>query len=149
MVTAYSPAFGSLLPLGGQVSDLLGRRVDVDRRPGAVRHGVRSRRRRPIVRDARSALGLILGGVLTQTLSWRYSMYVNLVFAIIAITGALTLLHNQAPRGQAEAGHLRRAERVGRPVLARVRLVARADDPLGATTSRSDSCSPACCRCRS
>ena len=44
------------------------------------------------------AIGLILGGVLTQTLSWRYSMYVNLVFAAIAIAGALTLLHNQAPR---------------------------------------------------
>ena len=35
--------------------------------------------------------------MLTQTLSWRYSMYVNLVFATIAITGALTLIHNQAP----------------------------------------------------
>jgi len=41
------------------------------------------------------AIGLILGGVLTQTLSWRYSMYVNLVFATIAVTGALALLHNQ------------------------------------------------------
>ena len=44
-----------------------------------------------------AAIGLILGGVLTQTLSWRYSMYVNLVFATIAITGALALLRNQAP----------------------------------------------------
>ena len=44
-----------------------------------------------------AAIGLILGGVLTQTLSWRYSMYVNLTFATIAITGALTLIHNQAP----------------------------------------------------
>jgi len=44
-----------------------------------------------------ASIGLILGGVLTQTLSWRYSMYVNLVFAIIAIAGALTLLHNEAP----------------------------------------------------
>ena len=35
--------------------------------------------------------------MLTQTLSWRYSMYVNLVFATIAITGGLTLLRNQAP----------------------------------------------------
>jgi hypothetical protein len=44
-----------------------------------------------------AAIGLILGGVLTQALSWRYSMYVNLAFATIAITGALTLIHNQAP----------------------------------------------------
>jgi MFS family permease len=35
--------------------------------------------------------------VLTQTLSWRYSMYVNLIFATIAIAGATRLLHNQAP----------------------------------------------------
>jgi MFS family permease len=44
-----------------------------------------------------AAIGLILGGALTQALSWRYGMYVNVVFAGIAITGALTLLHNQAP----------------------------------------------------
>src|SRR5262249_15652482 len=44
-----------------------------------------------------ASIGLILGGVLTQTLNWRWSMYVNLVFATIAIAGALTLLHNQAP----------------------------------------------------
>jgi EmrB/QacA subfamily drug resistance transporter len=44
-----------------------------------------------------ASIGLILGGILTQTLSWRYSMYVNLVFAIFAIGGALTLLHNEAP----------------------------------------------------
>ena len=44
-----------------------------------------------------AAIGLILGGVLTQTLSWRYSMYVNRALATIAITGALTLIHNQAP----------------------------------------------------
>src|SRR6201989_2045510 len=35
------------------------------------------------------AVGLILGGALTQYLSWRYTLYVNLVFAVIAITGAL------------------------------------------------------------
>src|SRR6201986_5114998 len=44
-----------------------------------------------------ASIGLILGGVLTQTLSWRYSMYVNLVFATIAIVGALSLLRNDAP----------------------------------------------------
>ena len=35
------------------------------------------------------AVGLILGGALTQYLSWRYTLYVNLVFAAIAIVGAL------------------------------------------------------------
>jgi EmrB/QacA subfamily drug resistance transporter len=42
------------------------------------------------------AVGLLLGGVLTEYLSWRWSLYVNLAFAIPAAIGALALLHNQA-----------------------------------------------------
>src|SRR6202034_415663 len=34
------------------------------------------------------AVGLILGGVLTQYLSWRYTLFVNLIFAAIAVAGA-------------------------------------------------------------
>jgi EmrB/QacA subfamily drug resistance transporter len=41
------------------------------------------------------AVGLLLGGVLTEYLSWRWSLYVNLAFAIPAAIGALALLHNQ------------------------------------------------------
>ena len=44
-----------------------------------------------------ASVGLLLGGLLTQYLDWRFSMYVNLVFAAIAVSGAITLLHNQAP----------------------------------------------------
>jgi EmrB/QacA subfamily drug resistance transporter len=43
------------------------------------------------------AVGLILGGVLTQYLSWRYTLYVNLVFAAIAIAGALVYLRDSRP----------------------------------------------------
>src|SRR5215472_8481980 len=38
------------------------------------------------------AVGLILGGVLTQYASWRWTLYVNLVFAAIAVAGALTYM---------------------------------------------------------
>jgi EmrB/QacA subfamily drug resistance transporter len=43
------------------------------------------------------AVGLILGGVLTQYLSWRYTLYVNLVFAAIAVAGALVYLSGTRP----------------------------------------------------
>jgi EmrB/QacA subfamily drug resistance transporter len=41
-----------------------------------------------------SAVGLILGGVLTEDLSWRFCLYVNLLFAAAAGIGALLLLDN-------------------------------------------------------
>ena len=37
-------------------------------------------------------VGLIVGGVLTQYLSWRWTLYVNLVFAVIATAGALAYM---------------------------------------------------------
>jgi EmrB/QacA subfamily drug resistance transporter len=42
-------------------------------------------------------VGLILGGVLTQYLSWRYCLYVNLVFAAIAVAGALAYIRSSRP----------------------------------------------------
>ncbi len=42
-------------------------------------------------------IGLILGGLLTQYLSWRYCLYVNLVFAAIAVAGALAYIHTGRP----------------------------------------------------
>jgi EmrB/QacA subfamily drug resistance transporter len=48
------------------------------------------------------ALGLLLGGLLTEHLSWRWTLYVNLAFAIPAALGALVFLQRQvrtaAPR---------------------------------------------------
>jgi MFS family permease len=43
------------------------------------------------------AVGLILGGVLTQYLSWRWTLYVNLVFAAIAVAGALVYIRSSRP----------------------------------------------------
>jgi EmrB/QacA subfamily drug resistance transporter len=42
-----------------------------------------------------AALGLLLGGILTSYLSWRWCMYVNVVFSAVTITGALLLLGKQ------------------------------------------------------
>jgi EmrB/QacA subfamily drug resistance transporter len=42
-------------------------------------------------------IGLILGGLLTQYLSWRYCLYVNLIFAAIAVAGALVYIRGGRP----------------------------------------------------
>jgi EmrB/QacA subfamily drug resistance transporter len=42
-----------------------------------------------------SGLGLLLGGALTSYLSWRWCLYVNLLFAAIGITGGVLLLGRQ------------------------------------------------------
>ena len=142
IVTAYALAFGSLLLLGGRISDLFGRKwtfigglagFAIASAVGGAAHsfGMLAVSRTfqgafgallapaamslltttfldPAERNkafgiwgaiagSGASIGLILGGVLTQTLSWRYSMYVNLVFAAVAIAGALALLHNEAP----------------------------------------------------
>src|SRR6202000_952218 len=43
------------------------------------------------------AVGLILGGVLTQYASWRWTLYVNLFFAAIAVAGALVYMQSNRP----------------------------------------------------
>ena len=53
------------------------------------------------VAGAGGAIGLLLGGVLTEYLSWRWCLYVNLIFAGVAATGAVTLLRRQAAPGPA------------------------------------------------
>ena len=46
---------------------------------------------------AGGAVGLILGGVLTEYLSWRWCMYVNVLFAGAAIVGALVYMVEVKP----------------------------------------------------
>ena len=43
-----------------------------------------------------ASIGLLLGGVLTQLLDWRFVMYVNVLFAALTVVGALALLRNEA-----------------------------------------------------
>ncbi|WP_445148582.1 MFS transporter [Baekduia sp. Peel2402] len=42
-----------------------------------------------------AAVGMLLGGVLTETLDWRWCLYVNLVFAVVAAVGAFLYMVNQ------------------------------------------------------
>jgi EmrB/QacA subfamily drug resistance transporter len=47
------------------------------------------------IAGAGGAIGLLLGGALTQYLSWRWTLYVNLIFAAVAFTGGALLLKRQ------------------------------------------------------
>ena len=141
IVTAYALAFGSLLLIGGRISDLFGRKwtfivglagfAIASAIGGAAQNFTELVAARTFqgafgallapaalslltttftddgernkafgiysaIAGSGASVGLLLGGVLTQYLSWRFSMYVNLVFAAIAIAGGLALLHNQA-----------------------------------------------------
>lgn len=53
------------------------------------------------IAGAGAAVGLILGGVLTEYLSWRWCLYVNLFIAIPSAVAAFGLLVNQRPDGKA------------------------------------------------
>ncbi|GAA5187135.1 MFS transporter [Rugosimonospora acidiphila] len=44
-----------------------------------------------------ATIGLLLGGVLTEYLSWRWTMYINIVAAIPAAGGAIALLPGRGP----------------------------------------------------
>ena len=47
------------------------------------------------IAGAGGAVGLLLGGALTRSLSWRWCLYVNVVLAVIAVAGAVRLLAPQ------------------------------------------------------
>jgi len=47
------------------------------------------------IAGAGGAVGLLLGGALTEYLSWRWCLYVNVALAVIAVAGAVRLLARQ------------------------------------------------------
>jgi EmrB/QacA subfamily drug resistance transporter len=143
IITAYSLAFGSLLLLGGRLSDIVGRRrtlligllgfAAASAAGGAATgfamlvaaraaQGVfaailapaalstlnvtftdaKQRGKAFAVYSAIAAsgavAGLLLGGALTEWLSWRWCLYVNLGFAIPAAVGALVFVAGKDSR---------------------------------------------------
>ncbi|MCU1581883.1 MAG: Puromycin resistance protein pur8 [Microbacteriaceae bacterium] len=133
IITAYSLAFGSLLLLGGRLSDLIGRKrtfiIGLIGFAGASAIGgaagtfgmlvgaralqgafgallaptalavltttftIPKERARAFgvfgaIAGAGGAVGLLLGGYLTQDFDWRWNLYINVFIAIIAIVGA-------------------------------------------------------------
>lgn len=146
IITAYSLAFGSLLLLGGRLSDLIGRKrtfiIGLIGFAGASALGgaantfgllvgaralqgafgallaptalavltttftIPKERARAFgvfgaIAGAGGAIGLLLGGVLTEYFSWRWSLYINVVIAMVAIVGAIlfvTSVQRTGPR---------------------------------------------------
>src|SRR6516165_3911864 len=47
------------------------------------------------IAGAGGAVGLLLGGILTEYLSWRWCLYVNVILGVIAVVGAVRLLTPQ------------------------------------------------------
>jgi len=133
VITAYSLAFGSLLLLGGRLSDLIGRKrtfiIGLIGFAGASALGgaastfgmlvgaralqgafgamlaptalaaltttfiVPKERARAFgvfgaIAGAGGAIGLLLGGFLTEDFNWRWNLYINVFIAVFAIIGA-------------------------------------------------------------
>ena len=139
VITAYALSFGSLLPFGGRLSDVFGRKrmfltgligfaaasalggaapnigVLITARavqggfaavlaPAALSLiGVTFTDPKELnkafgifgaVSGSALAVGLLIGGLLTSYVNWRWCMYVNIAFAAAGIIGGLALLHH-------------------------------------------------------
>ena len=78
-----------------------------------------------------AAVGLLLGGVLTETLDWRWCLYVNLLFAIPAALAAIRLLVNEVRHDRAPLDLPGTRDGVARALRARLRRLQLRDGVLG------------------
>ena len=69
-----------------------------------------------------AAIGLIVGGVLTEYASWRWCLGVNVPIALIAAAFAVSLVHESKAARRHPLRHPRRAAVDARPGLAGLRL---------------------------
>ena len=144
VITAYSLAFGSLLLLGGRLSDLIGRKrtfiiglvgfavasalggaadsfgllVAARALQGAfgallaptalavltTTFTIPKERARAFgvfgaIAGAGGAVGLLLGGFLTEKFDWRWNLYINVAIAVVAVIGALVFVTNTERTG--------------------------------------------------
>lgn len=144
IITAYSLAFGSLLLLGGRLSDLMGRRrtfiigligfaaasalggaagsfgmlVFARALQGAfgallaptalavltTTFTIPKERARAFgvfgaIAGAGGAIGLLLGGFLTEDFNWRWNLYINVFIAIFAVIGAILFVSHHPRTG--------------------------------------------------
>jgi len=144
IITAYSLAFGSLLLLGGRLSDLMGRKRTfvigligfaiasaLGGMAGTFELLVAARALQGVfgallaptalavltttfvvpkerarafgvfgaIAGAGGAVGLLLGGFLTEALDWRWNLYINVFIAAFALVGALIYIPFTARSG--------------------------------------------------
>ncbi|WP_192841654.1 MFS transporter [Arthrobacter sp. ERGS1:01] len=144
IITAYSLAFGSLLLLGGRLSDLMGRKrtfiIGLIGFAGASALGgaagsfgmlvfaralqgafgallaptalavltttftIPKERARAFgvfgaIAGAGGAVGLLLGGFLTEDFNWRWNLYINVFIAIFAVIGASIFVSHTTHEG--------------------------------------------------